>query len=342
MGRKSDRVTIADVARHAGVSVMTVSRVVNQDAKVRASTRATVEQAIAALNYTPNVAARALAGGTVRRIGLLYGNPSSAYLGDLLIGALEAASEAGVHLVVERTDTAVDIQTIAEQLGRDFDALIVPPPMSDREELRALLRERAFPAVFLASAMETDGLTDIRIDDWQSAFDMTRRLIDLGHTRIGFVKGHPDQTVSDMRFKGYRDALTSAGLTPDDALVAEGRFTYRSGEEAASQLLSNTHRPSAIFASNDDMAAGCLAAAARTGLRVPEDLSIAGFDDSSIASVVWPPLTTLRQPVSDMGAMAVRALVNARGAAVEAGVNIVAHAIVERGSTGPSSLPDTA
>ncbi|MFK8016034.1 MAG: LacI family DNA-binding transcriptional regulator [Gammaproteobacteria bacterium] len=333
--RKSTRVTIADVAARAGVSVMTVSRVVNRDDKVKASTRATVEKAIAELNYTPNVAARALAGGTVRRICLLYGNPSSAYLGDLLTGALEAAVDAGVHLMVERTDPTLDPSALADRLGRDWDAVIVPPPMSDIAGIRTLVRERGFPAVFLCSATESGRANEIRIDDRKAAFEMTQCLLEKGHERIGFIQGHPNQTVSEARLTGYQDALDAAGLALDADLIQPGLFNYRSGQLAGATLLDLRDRPTAIFASNDDMAAGCLAAAAAAGIQVPEELAIAGFDDSSIASVVWPPLTTLRQPVSEMAAMAVRTVLALRDGHSQPNTRIVEHTIIERGTTIP-------
>ncbi len=331
--RKSTRVTIADVAAHAGVSVMTVSRVVNRDEKVKASTRENVERSIAALNYAPNVAARTLAGGKAKRICLLYGNPSSAYLGDLLIGALEAAGDAGAHLIVERTESRLEPKTLAKHLGEDWDALIVPPPMSDSGDLRRLVHEHNFPAVFLASASAPGSSYEIRIDDRKAAFEMTRLLIEQGHDRIGFIRGHPNQTVSEARFNGYQEALIAADISPDPDLACQGFFTYRSGQEATASLLTLENRPSAIFASNDDMAAGCLAAAAHAGVEVPEELSIAGFDDSSVATVVWPPLTTVRQPVSRMATMAVNALVDNRDGKLPAETQIVAHRIVQRGTT---------
>ncbi|MFK7887976.1 MAG: LacI family DNA-binding transcriptional regulator [Gammaproteobacteria bacterium] len=330
---KSNRVTIVDVAEHAGVSTMTVSRVVNRDPKVKASTRATVEKAIAKLNYAPNIAARALVGSKNRRICLLYGNPSSAYLGDLLLGALEAASDVGVHLMVERTDPSLDPEKFVQRFGRDWDAIIVPPPMSDIPGLRKCIHERGVPAVFLASATQSGRANEIRIDDRKAALEVTQLLLDNGHTRIGFIKGNPNQTVSQARLTGYQEALAAAGISSDLALVQEGLFTYRSGQEAATALLRLPNRPTAIFASNDDMAAGCLAAAAHAGVNVPEELSIVGFDDSSIASVVWPPLTTLRQPVSEMAAMAVRTVLAAGDGPLPIDTRIVGHSLIERGTT---------
>ncbi len=333
-GRKTNRMTIADVAGHAGVSVMTVSRVINRDSKVKPATRTSVERSIKTLGYSPNVAARTLAGGKVRRIGLLYGNPSSAYLGDLLVGALEAASDVGAQLVVERTDASFNAANFSRRIEHDWDGLIVPPPMSDSLTLRQLVRDRGLPTVFLASALDTTQSFDIRIDDHQAAFEMTDMLIAKGHKRIGFIEGHPNQTVSAARRSGFEEALDAAGLDIDTALIEQGRFSYRSGQEATARLLDLESRPTAIFASNDDMAAGCLAGAASAGVCVPNELAVAGFDDSSIATVVWPPLSTLRQPVAEMAAMAVNALVDAGRDGLVATTRVVEHAVIRRGSTG--------
>lgn len=303
--RKSNRVTVADVANYAGVSTMTVSRVVNRDPKVKGDTREKVEAAIAALNYAPNIAARSLANADVRRICLLYGNPSSAYLGELLLGALEAASEAVAHLIVERTDQKLDLESLEQCLGRDWDALIVPPPMSDISGIRKLVAKHDFPAAFISSATEPGRANEVRIDDRLAAREMTIYLISKGHEKIGFIKGHPNQTVSEQRYLGYLDALGEAGIGAVNDWVADGLFSYRSGEEAGMKLLSYDDRPTAIFASNDDMAAGVLAAAARQGLSVPDDVSVVGFDNSPIASTIWPRLTTMSQPVAQMAAKAV-------------------------------------
>ncbi len=331
--KRANRITIAEVAEHAGVSSMTVSRVINRDAKVKSATRDKVEAAIAELNYAPNTAARSLAGGKIRRICLLYGNPSSAYLGELLLGALEAVSKAGAHLIVERTTPDLAPATLEERLGRDWDALIIPPPMSDIAGIRTLVRKHDFPTAFISSAIAPGHANEIRIDDELAAYEMTRFLIGKGHERIGFIKGHPNQTVTEKRYAGYMRALDESGLEQDLSRVVEGLFTYRSGEQAGMRLLSDAEKPTAIFASNDDMAAGVLAAAGRLGLSVPSDLSIVGFDDSPIASTVWPPLTTVSQPVAKMAAEAVQAIVNAPTKTDDPfKITVMPHQLIERDS----------
>ena len=308
MTDKPGRTTIVDVAKRAGVSPMTVSRVIRKRDKVSAATREKVEQAIAALNYSPNLAARALVGSRVRRVGLLYGNPSSAFLSELLLGALKAASEAEILLIVEQVDGDMAAEKWASRFHTDWDALIVPPPMSDSAALRKLVTEQQLPAVFLLSADTSGDVDQIGIDDYSAAIDMTAFLISKGHKRIGFIKGDPSQSVSNRRLEGFKAACANAGLPVTRDLIRAGQFTYESGQNAALKLLSLRERPTAIFASNDDMAAGAMAAAAQLGFSVPNEIAIAGFDDSPIATIVAPSLTTVRQPVAEMAEAAIRTL----------------------------------
>lgn len=326
---KSNRATIVDVAKLAGVSTMTVTRVIHKREKVSAATRQKVQSAIDSLGYAPNLAARALVGSKVRRVCLLYGNPSSAYLGELLLGALDATSEAEVHLIVEQTSPDMDLDALEAKLNRDWDALIVPPPMSDIPGIRNLITENEFPAVFLSSATQAGQTKEVRIDDCKAAFEITRLLIEKGHTRIGFIKGDPAQTVSQKRLEGYQDALTSANLDCRTDYIEQGSFTYRSGEQAMLKMLALNTPPTAVFASNDDMAAGAIAAAMRHGLAIPKDLAIAGFDDSPIATTVAPSLTTVRQPVAEMAKKAVQLLLETNPSKTPE-ILIVDHTLIER------------
>jgi LacI family transcriptional regulator len=314
---------------------MTVSRVMNDDSKVRASTKAKVRASIERLGYSPNVAARNLVGGRQLRICLFYSNPSDAYLNQLLTGALAACTKAGASLIVEQLAPSTDIAQLAEHFGRDWDAAIIPPPLSDSAVLRKLITKHAFPAVFIAGALQSADHHIVRVDDFQASLELTRFLLAKGHQRIGFIKGHPDQSASAQRLKGYLAALSEAGLTQDEALIVQGYFSYRSGMEAADQLLTLEHLPSAIFAANDDMAAGVLASAARHGLTVPNDLSVAGFDDSLIATTVWPNLMTVRQPVAEMVALAITRLksdLQNPDASTTKLSEIVAHTLIPRDS----------
>lgn len=333
--RTAKRSTISDVAKHAGVSTMTVSRVVNHDNKVREKTRKLVENSIAALHYFPNVAAQNLAGGRPLRICILYGNPSSAYLGELLLGALEAASSPVANLIVERMDTEnLTFDDLKLRFHRDWDAMIVPPPMCDIAGIRKLVTAENFPTVFISSARELGHANEVRIDDRLAARHVTKYLIGKGHENIAFIKGHPNQSVSQARYDGYQDALDDANIILTDEYVEQGYFTYKSGRDAADILLSLPNPPTAIFASNDDMAAGVLASATRYGFQIPQDLAVVGFDDSPTASIVWPQLTTLRQPVAEMAAKAVEILtMERRNDDFEMQSVVADYDFIERGST---------
>ncbi len=302
--------TIADVARDAGVSLMTVSRVMNGKANVREETRERVEAAIKALNYSPSIAARNLAAASEIRIGLLYSNPSAGYLNEFLVGSLEQASRSNVQLVVQLCERAEERAAIVQRLiDGGIDGVILPPPLCDAEDIHRLLRDADVPGVVVASGRPPIGLSSVNIDDRAAASAMTEHLATLGHRRIGFISGNPDQTASALRLYGYVDALDAQGLTADSELVVEGLFTYRSGLEAAQQLLALDPRPTAIFASNDDMAAAAVSVAHRLGLDVPGDLTVVGFDDAPQATTTWPELTTIRQPIADMSRAAVVQLV---------------------------------
>lgn len=310
--RKGAGRTIEDVARHAGVSPMTVSRVINGERNVRETTRKRVAAAIRDLGYAPNPAARSLAGAQSLKIGLLYSNPSAAYLSEFLLGGLEQCSRSGAQLLVERCDDEADETVAIERLLHSgVDGVLLPPPLSDSSRVLDHLAAVDLPVVTVASGRPRPGTRAIRIDDRTAARAMTEHLLALGHRRIGFVRGHPNQTASALRFLGYSDALAAHGVPIDESLTAQGYFTYRSGLDAAERLLGLPERPTAVFASNDDMAAAAVAVAHRLGLDVPRDLTVVGFDDTALATTVWPPLTTIRQPVAEMSRDAVAALVDA-------------------------------
>jgi len=309
-GRRSGRViTIHDVAQHAGVSPMTVSRVINGESNVREETRARVAASVAALRYLPNQAARSLASADATHIGILYANPSANYLSEFLLGSLEQSSLSGCQLVIEKCEGAEsEVEAIRRLVKGGIDGVVLPPPLCDSEESLKAVREAGISAVLVASGKPAPDMSAISINNFEAARAMTRHLLELGHRRIGFINGHPNQTATGQRFHGYVEAMTEAGLSVDAEQVGQGYFTYRSGLEAAERLLDGP-KPTAIFASNDDMAAATMAAAHRRGLEVPGDLSIAGFDDTPLATTVWPELTTIRQPIAEMAREAVRLLV---------------------------------
>ena len=300
---------MSDVAKLAGVSPMTVSRVMNGDPNVRASTRKKVDEAVAALNYVPNQAARRLAGVRPIRIGFLYSNPSAGYLTEFLVGLLNQASLNNVQLVVEKCEGEQWKDMTQRLIDNGADGIILPPPLCDVGGLIDLIARSGTPAVAVACGLPDKRVSAVSIDDYQAAYAMTDHLISLGHQRIGFVIGNPNQTASARRLEGFKAAIKDRNVNTPPELVVQGMFTYRSGLDAAESLLSLEQRPSAIFASNDDMAAATVAIAHRMGLDVPGDLTVAGFDDTALATTIWPELTTVRQPIADMAETAVKFLV---------------------------------
>jgi LacI family transcriptional regulator len=308
--RQQGAPTIADVAAYAGFAPMTVSRVINGENNVRQETREAVQAAIAKLKYSPNLAARTLAGAEQIRIGLLYSNPSAAYLSEFLVGSLEQARLSHVQLVVEKCDSKQHEDDVArELLATGVDGIILPPPLCDSKRIHSVLTKADALTVAVASASPRAGLLAVRIDDHAAAAAMTRHILSLGHKRIGFIIGNPDQTASAQRFAGYQSALAEAGIAVEKSLIAQGLFTYRSGLRAAEQLLGVAKPPTAIFASNDDMAAATVAIAHRHHLDVPKDLTVCGFDDTEFSRSIWPELTTIHQPIADMSRAAMLLLV---------------------------------
>lgn len=298
--------TIHDVARQAGVSSMTASRVVNGHPHVRPIVRAKVEDAIATLGYRPNALARATRMG-IAQVGILYSNAGSSNLSTYLMGAFRQASLSSCQLLVEPTQAhPTPAQAVRKLIEAGVGAIVLPPPLCDDPIILEMLETAGVGAVRFATAEPREGAPAVFIDDFQGARLMTRHLLDLGHIDIAFVRGAAEHSTAARREQGFRETMTAAGLAVPEAYVVDGGFSYRGGLDAARQLLSLRRRPSAIFAANDDMAAAANAVAHGLGLSVPADLSIAGFDDTSVATTVWPELTTIHQPIADMAASAVR------------------------------------
>ncbi len=326
------RNTISDVARVAGVSIKTVSRVLNNERYVRTDTRERVEAAMAGLAFSPSQAARALAGKRSHQIALIYDNHSPYYIHAVQEGVWARCREAGVRMLAQPADVASP--TIAAEVGglideTHVDGIILSSPVTDCPEVLAELERRGIPFVRISPGTNHALTSSVYMDDVQAADDMTTHLINLGHRIIGFVVGHPNHRASEQRLFGYRRALDRAGIAYEPGLVQPGAFDFASGARAGETLLSVARRPTAIFASNDDMAAGVLTIAHAKGIVVPEALSVAGFDDTPLAQLVWPPLTTIRQPTRDL-AWAAANLLFERVDGVEH--RRLGHELVERGS----------
>lgn len=325
------RANIKDVSHAAGVSIKTVSRVINNERYVRQATREKVEKAMAALGFQPSQAARALAGGRSFQIALVCSNPGPYYLHSLIAGLRGRCADQGVRLIVHAYETDAeelgeDVLTFFRQMG--FDGAILTPPIADHRPVLDELDRAGTPYVRISPGVELERGSWVAIDNEAAARAMTRRLIDLGHRRIGFVIGHKAFRVSEQRLGGYMDALRECGIPLDGSLLQQGWFDFQSGREAAEALLGMRRSPTAIFASSDDMAAGVLGVAHQRGMRVPADLSIAGFDDTELARLVWPGLTTVRQPIRAMAEKAADLLFSGEEAQV-----VLPAELIERGST---------
>lgn len=336
--------TLYDVARLAGVSPMTVSRVINGNKRVSDATRERVSTSIAALNYEVNVAARAARVGSPR-IGLLYSNPSAAFLSAFLVGAMGQCSTSGAQLILEKCTEQHHWQDgIKRLVASGIDGILLTPPLCDSPEVLELLAERDIPAVAVATARPLKSTSAVRIDDYAGALTMVRHLISLGHRDIAFIMGDPKHTPAELRHQAFLDAMAEAGLEVAPGRVVEGLFTYQSGLYAARRLLGQERRPSAIFACNDDMAAAVVAVAHGLDLEIPDDLAVCGFDDTPLATTVWPNLTTIHQPIDQMGKVAVELVcqqIRRRRTKQPIGVQhrLLPYTLVERLSSKPAAVP---
>ena len=330
----SERSNIRDVAARAGVAVKTVSRVLNGHPYVSADTKARVEEAMRALDFRPSVAARILSGAKSNQIALIYDNHSPYYMFQIQTGCWDFCRSNGIRLLAQPVDVA-DPQVGEQVRGlvseTHVDGIILSSPVTDCDPVLRALEAMDIPFVRISPGTNHALTSSVFMDDAQAADDMTTHLINAGHRRIGFIKGHQNHMASDDRLFGYRRALDRAGISYDPVLVREGEFDFDSGTRGGQALLDLPYRPTAIFASNDDMAAGVLAVAHDRGITVPAELSVAGFDDTTLARTVWPPLTTIHQPMAELARTATEILI--------AGGDIthrrLPHTLVERASVAP-------
>ncbi len=312
--RSEGKATIFDVAELAKVSIKTVSRVVNHEPNVTEKTKKKVLDAIARLNYQPNSAARGLSGKRSFVIGLIYENPDEfSYVGNVLKGALQACEDLNYSLLLQPLklpdkDIGDKVRRFAVQTR--VDGIVLPPPLADVDQVVTVLDELGIPFAALAPKHHRSNAINLVCEDRESSCALTEHFIELGHREIGFIQGHPDHGASDLRFGGYKDALKKHGITFKKSLVKQGYFDFESGKKCAAQLLNLKNPPTVIVASNDDMAAGAMFIAQQRGMLVPEEISVAGFDDTPLASHLWPTLTTVKQPITEMAVLATTLLIN--------------------------------
>lgn len=303
--------TIVDVANSAGVSIKTVSRVINREPRVTALTRDKVLKAIEALGYQRNMLARGLRAGKSLVLGLLYENPQGDYPSDILYGALSHCRDSGYHLQVEvlrgRDIAAKTAKFLTETR---LDGALLTPPVCDNDAVLQTLRDFDVPFVRISPNKPHADECYIAIDDMAAGEALVDHLVRLGHRRIGLIKGMPGHAATKLRFAGYKRALARNTMNYDPSLIVSGKFDFDSGVAGAARLMTLPDPPTAILACNDETAAGAISWAHEHGVEVPEDLSICGFDGGTISRVVWPKLTTVRQPIRDLGKAAVRTLID--------------------------------
>ncbi len=304
------RATISDVARTVGTSTKTISRVLNNDPNVSKSMRERVVAAVAALNYRPLTSARSLKTNRSFIIGLLYDNRSPSYIMEVQAGVLEACEAQHYSMMVQPLESTAPefVERVEDILWRHRpDGLILTPPITDHAGLLDCLHKNGVPFASIAPRHSGERI-GVMLREREAAAAMVGHLVSLGHRRIAHILGDPEHGAGIWRLAGFRDGLNRAGLEEQPAYMVQGRFSFESGVVAMRQLLALPLRPTAIFAADDDMAVGAIWAAAEAGVSIPRDISICGFDDTAIATQVWPPLTTIHQPVREMGRRATEEL----------------------------------
>lgn len=342
------RPTIDDVARHSGVGRTTVSRVLNGGPNVRDEVRARVLKSMEALDYRANPQARSLAGGGSRMLALILASdleaePNSFYASALELGALRECLTLGYQLLTrhvpqqspDRRQQVLELMTTQRCQG-----LILTPPFADDVVLIEQIRTSGCEVVTISPGGPGRAVADgVGIDDEAGGYDIARHLLDLGHRRFAFINGIEGHLSAEHRFDGLKRALAERGLDPGDVVVVRGDFTFRSGSVLTARLLDLPHPPTALVCANDDMAAGALSVAHGRGLDVPGQLSITGFDDTPVSEIVWPPLTTVHQPLKAMGREAVLVLAGRlTGAAGQTpDFRTLPHSVVARGSAAAPS-----
>jgi LacI family transcriptional regulator len=308
---RPSKITIVDVAENAGVSFGTVSRVINNDIHVRPETRERVLGVMHKLGYTANRQARSLAGGRSNSIGVLVPDMGTGYIGEIIRGVDAELSLTDLDLILYTTHrTASKESNYVANFARGMvDGLLLVLPRSPADYI-GTLTARTFPFVLIDHQGIGHGCPAVGATNWQGAYHATEYLIKLGHTRIGFITGSMDLGCADDRLEGYRSALRTYHLPDESELIYEGTFFQPDGYAGATVLLNLPNPPTAIFASNDVMAMGAMDAVRNRGLRIPDDVSVVGFDDIPQAALVRPGLTTVNQPLEKMGRVATQMLLD--------------------------------
>lgn len=308
------KATLKDVIKLAGVSLRTGSRVINNDPTVRPATREKVVDAMAKLGYTPDVTARTLRGAKSFMIGVTYDNLNAYYIRDLLTGVLKVCQESGYGLQIVPCDSGGPdvIQKLRQNIQYSrLAGLVMSPPLSEMPEITDALLSDGTRLALITSGPAEDQISSptVFFDDFGGAHAITSYVISLGHRKIGFIWGDKSHKTSHGRYNGYAAALAEHNIALDPSLILEGQYTFECGFEKTTRMLQANPEVTAIFASNDEMAAGAIAAARNLDLKVPDDLSVAGFEDSPFAKQTWPHLTTARLPTTEIAEASAKMLI---------------------------------
>jgi LacI family transcriptional regulator len=303
--------TIRDVARAAGVSVATVSRVFNNSGPVHEETRARVREVAGALRYSPNSAARSLITAKSNTLGVLLPDLYGEFFSEVIRGIDQTAQHNGYHVLVSSShETQAHIEGAMRAMRGRVDGLIVMSPDIDGSTLAANLPD-SLPVVLLNCAVDGTSYDAISVDNFGGAYAMVRHLLTTGGTRVAIITGSSRNYDARERLRGYRAALRDAGAEQQEGWEIAGDFTETGGYRAAREIAALSPRPTAVFAANDAMAIGALSAFREVGLRVPEDIAVAGFDDIPMARYMSPPLTSVHVEISELGARAMGVLLAA-------------------------------
>ncbi|MGO2370759.1 MAG: LacI family DNA-binding transcriptional regulator [Pseudoalteromonas prydzensis] len=339
------KVTINDVARLAGVSMKTVSRVINKEPSVRKKTYDIVMEAVNELNYQPNLAARNLAGTSSFTVGLVYDNPNAYYVIDMQNGVLSRCKDEGYELVIHPctyTDANMEADFITMIKRSRLAGLVLTPPLSEQSSITNLLDELNIHYVRVLSGRPTDDDQDtcIYVNDYKAAYEITTHLLTHGHKNIGFICGDKEHKSTSERLEGYKAALADHNTQFNSEFVYDGKYSFESGVEGAKALLANDNKLAitAILGGNDEMAAGALFASRLMGIAIPEQLSITGFEDSPFSRQTWPKLTTAHQANDVISQHAARLLFTKTRGARNQDKDIITSftpSIVIRESSGP-------
>jgi LacI family transcriptional regulator len=329
-------VTIYDVAREANVSMATVSRVVNGNPNVKPATRKKVVEVIERLGYRPNAVARGLASKKTTTVGVIIPDISNIFFAELARGIEDIATMYKYNIILSNSDqnTEKELHLLNTMLGKQVDGIVFMGGNITEEHVREF-EMSPVPIVLAGTVEDSEKVPSVNIDYQAAAYDAVKELIDKGHKKVAYVSGpFHDKINNDAKLPGYKQALEEAGIPYNEDLVIEGDYTYDSGLEAWQRLSELNDKPTAVFAGNDEMALGVVHGAQDEGVNIPEEAEIISFDNTRLALMVRPQLTSIVQPLYDIGAVAMRLLTKYMNKeAVDENIVVLPHRIEERGST---------